>query len=190
MPRAIPSNPLSYAAYAEIPEDGRRWEFLDDQVYVSAAPSPAHQFAVMRLSRLLEDNLAPFGGDVIVFVSPIDVILSDSEIVQPDVLIARFSQVSERGIEGAPSLIVEVVSPTRLHLDRDIKARRYAAHGVERYWLVDPVARSLESLRLADGAYVPVGAGEGDTILDLADVPGLRVDLQPLWLPRSASSRA
>jgi Uma2 family endonuclease len=184
VPSLIPSTALSYAAYAEIPADGCRWEFLDGEVYVTPAPSPAHQFAVLRLSRLLEDNLALFGNDVIVFVSPIDVILSDSEIVQPDVVVARLPQVSERGIEGAPPLIVEVVSPAKPHLDRDIKARRYAAHGVERYWLVDPVARRLECLRLTDGLYAATASGTGDAMLGVPDVPALRVDLQRLWLPR------
>jgi Uma2 family endonuclease len=184
VPPPSTSTPLSYTAYAEIPADGCRWEFLDGEVYVTPVPSPAHQFAVQRLFRLLEDHQALFGSDIIVFVSPIDVVLSDSEIVQPDVVVARLSQVSERGIEGAPRLLVEVVSPARPHLDRDIKARRYAAHGVERYWLVDPAARRLDCLRLADGHYIATVSGTGDSVIETPDVPGLRVDLRPLWLPR------
>jgi Uma2 family endonuclease len=176
---------LSYAAYAEIPADGRRWEFLDGEVYVTPAPSPAHQFAAQRLLRLFEDNLRLFGSDLIAFIAPIDVVLSDSEIVQPDVVIARLSQVSERGIEGAPPLLVEVVSPTRPHLDRDIKARRYAAHRVERYWLVDPVARQLDCFRLTDGVYIATASGAVDAVVELADVAGLRIELSRLWLPPS-----
>jgi Uma2 family endonuclease len=184
VPSRIASTALSYAAYAEIPADGCRWEFLDDRVDVSPPPTPTHQFAVQRLGRVLEDSLALFGNDVIAFVSPIDVVLSDSEIVQPDVVVASLSQVSERGIEGSPPLLVEVVSPAKPHLDREIKARRYAAHGVERYWLVDPVARHLECLRLTDGLYGATASGMGDATVEIPDVPGLRVDLQRLWLPR------
>jgi hypothetical protein len=88
----LASTTLSYAAYAEIPADGQRWEFLDGEVFVTPAPSPAHQFAVMRLCRFLEDNVPTFGDDAIAFVSPIDVILNDSEIVQPDVVVARRGQ--------------------------------------------------------------------------------------------------
>jgi Uma2 family endonuclease len=187
VPSQLASTALSYAAYVEIPADGRRWEFLDGEVYVTPAPSPAHQFAVQRLFQLLDGNLAALGQDVIAFVSPIDVILSDSEIVQPDVVVARLSQVSDRGIEGAPPLLVEVVSPTRPHLDREIKARRYAAHGVERYWLVDPVTRRFDGFRLRDGVYMGTASGTGDEAVEISDVPQLRIDLPRLWLPRSTT---
>ena len=119
----LASTTLSYAAYAEIPADGQRWEFLDGEVFVTPAPSPAHQFAVLRLGRFLEDHAAQFAPDAITFVAPIDVILNDSEIVQPDVVVARRSQLSERGVEGAPILLVEVISPARPALDRNVKWR-------------------------------------------------------------------
>jgi Uma2 family endonuclease len=178
----LASTTLSYAAYAEIPADGQRWEFLDGEVFVTPAPSPAHQFTVMRLGRFLEDNLTAFGDDTIAFVSPIDVILHDAEIVQPDVVVARRGQVSGRGIEGPPPLLVEVVSPTRPGLDREIKARRYAANGVERLWLVDPVARTVECFHLVDGRYQLTASGRGDGPLVIADLPGLAVALDRLWL--------
>jgi Uma2 family endonuclease len=182
MPDPLASTTLSYAAYAEIPADGQRWEFLDGEVFVTPAPSPAHQFAVQRLYRFLEDNLPAFGDDAIAFISPIDVILNDREIVQPDVVVARRGQVSGRGIEGAPPLLVEVVSPARPGLDREIKARRYAANGVERFWLVDPVARTVECFHLADGGYQLTASARGDGPLVIADLPGLTIALGRLWL--------
>jgi Uma2 family endonuclease len=178
----LASTTLSYAAYAEIPADGQRWEFLDGEVFVTPALSPAHQFAVLRLGRFLEDNLAAFGDDATAFVSPIDVILNDREIVQPDVVVARRGQVSGRGIEGAPPLLVEVVSPTRPGLDREIKARRYAANGVERFWLVDPAARTVECFRLVDGRYDATAAASGTARLEITDLPGMALDLERLWL--------
>jgi Uma2 family endonuclease len=178
----LASIPLSYAAYAEIPADGQRWEFLDGEVFVTPAPSPAHQFAVLRLGRFLEDNLAAFGDDAIAFISPIDVILNDSEIVQPDVVVARRAQVSSRGIEGAPPLLVEVVSPTRPGLDREIKARRYAANGVTRFWLADPVARTMECFRLVAAEYQMTASAGGNALLDISDLPGLSLPLERLWL--------
>ena len=177
----LTSTTLSYAAYAEIPADGQRWEFLDGEVFVTPAPSPAHQFTVQRLCRFLEDNLPAFGDDAIAFVSPIDVILNDAEIVQPDVVVARRGQVSDRGIEGAPLLLVEVVSPTRPGLDREVKARRYAANGVERFWLADPIARTVECFRLVDGRYVRLAAGTGNDTLAIA--PGPTLELARLWMP-------
>jgi Uma2 family endonuclease len=182
MPDPQASTTLSYAAYAEIPADGQRWEFLDGEVFATPAPSPVHQFAVQRLYRFLEDNLMVFGEDAIAFVSPIDVILNDAEIVQPDVVVARRGQVSGRGIEGAPPLLVEVVSPTRPGLDREIKARRYAANDVERFWLVDPLARTVECFHLVDGRYQLTESGRGDGQLVVTDLPGLAVSLDRLWL--------
>ena len=183
MPDPLASTTLSYAAYAEIPADGQRWEFLDGEVFVTPAPSPAHQFAVQRLYRFLEDNLAAFGDDAIAFVSPIDVILHDAEIVQPDVVVARRGQVSERGIEGAPPLLVEVVSPARSGLDGEVKARRYAANGVERFWLADPVARTMECFRLVGDQYQTTAPGSGNDALAIPDLPGLTLSLDRLWLP-------
>ena len=182
VPDPLASTTLSYAAYAEIPADGQRWEFLDGEVFVTPAPSPAHQFAVLRLGRFLEDNLPAFGQDAIAFVSPIDVILNDSEIVQPDAVVARRGQVSGRGIEGAPPLLVEVVSPTRHDLDREIKARRYAANGVERLWLADPVARTIDCYRLVEDQYQMTAGGSGTATLDIADLPGLTLPLERLWM--------
>ncbi|MEO5823652.1 MAG: Uma2 family endonuclease [Vicinamibacteraceae bacterium] len=179
----LASTTLSYAAYAEIPADGQRWEFLDGEVFVTPAPSPAHQFAVLRLGRFLEDNLAAFGDDAIAFVSPIDVILNAAEIVQPDAVVAHRSQVSSRGIEGAPTLLVEVVSPTRPSLDREIKARRYAANGVAHFWLVDPVARTMECFELGEGRYALTAAVSGQERVALAHPPGLSLDLARLWMP-------
>jgi Uma2 family endonuclease len=180
MPESLPSKPLSYAAYAEIPDDGKRWEFLDGQVFVTPTPSPLHQFAVQQLWCFFDDHLAAFGPDAIAFVSPIDVILNDAEIVQPDVVVARRGQVSGRGIEGAPPLLVEVVSPTRPSLDRNVKAKRYAANGVGRFWLADPAARTVETFELVDGRYVPLAAGSGNETLAVA--PGLSLELAGLWL--------
>jgi Uma2 family endonuclease len=177
----LASTTLSYAAYAEIPADGQRWEFLDGEVFVTPAPSPAHQFAVLRVGRFLEDSSAAFDPNAIAFVSPIDVILTDAEIVQPDAVVARRGQVSDRGIEGAPLLLVEVVSPTRPGLDREVKARRYAANGVERFWLADPIARTVECFGLVDGRYVRLAAGTGNDTLAIA--PGLTLELARLWMP-------
>ena len=177
----LASTTLSYAAYAEIPADGQRWEFLDGEVFVTPAPSPLHQFAVQELWHFLRGNLAAFGHDAIAFVSPIDVILNDAEIVQPDVVVARRGQVSDRGIEGAPPLLVEVLSPTWKSLDREVKGRRYAANGVERFWLVDPASRTMECFDLADGTYLLVASASGTGALAVG--PGLHLELARLWMP-------
>ena len=182
LPEAVAGR-LSYEVYAQLPADGKRWEFLEGEVFVTPAPSPAHQFTVVRLSHALDSGSAAFGAGHVVLVSPVDVILADDEIVQPDVVVARSAQLSVRGIEGAPPLIAEVLSPARPSLDRDVKARRYAAHGVQRYWIVDPLARSIECYELQRDGYVLRGRAGQEDLLTLDDLPGLAIDLARVWLP-------
>jgi Uma2 family endonuclease len=81
-------------------------------------------------------------------------------VVQPDILYIatdRLSIISERAIEGAPTLVVEVLSPSTAHLDRDRKMKLYAEHGVSYYWIVDPESRSVEAYALAGGEYALAG---------------------------------
>lgn len=137
---------LDYDDYAAIPADGLRWELLDGEPHVTPAPSPFHQRLLRRLVRKLDDG---FPAPIEVFVSPIDVILTPHDVLQPDiVVVADPGQVSARGIEGPPLLVVEVLSPTTAAYDRTTKARRYAALGVLHLWLVDPEAGRIECHRL------------------------------------------
>jgi len=89
--------------------------------------------------------------------------------------------VSARGIEGAPLLVVEVLSPSTRTQDRTVKARRYAALGIPHYWLVDPEAGRIECYRAEAGAYTLALEAQGDTTLGFPDWPGLTIALAELW---------
>jgi len=91
-------------------------------------------------------------------------------------------QVSDRGIEGAPLLAVEVLSPSTRRQDRTVKARRYAALGIPHYWIVDPERKRLECHRREGSAFHRVVQAEGDTVLTHTDWDGLAIDLAALWL--------
>ena len=170
---------LDYADYCAIPPDGKRYELIAGEVHVTPAPSPLHQRLVQRLLRTLEDHFRP---PVEILVSPIDVILSPHDVVQPDlVVVADPGQVSDRGIEGAPLIIVEVLSPATAQYDRTTKAQRYAALGVLHYWLVDPVLRCLECYRLAAGAYEPVVMGGAEASVSHPAFPGLQLSGPTFW---------
>jgi len=173
---------LDYDDYCAIPPDGMRYELLDGQVHVTPAPSPLHQRVSKRLQRLLEAYFEePGRGEV--FNAPIDVILTPHDVVQPDlVVVTNPSLVSARGIEGAPTLVVEILSPTTMSYDRTTKAQRYAALGIPHYWLVDPEARAVECFRRHEAAYQLVGAFGPDDTLTHPDFPGLRLGLATLWL--------
>src|SRR5260370_23501277 len=148
---------LDYDDYARIPPDGKRYELLEGDLFVTPAPSPLHQRVSKRLQRKLEVYFEARGlGEV--FNAPIDVILTLHDVVQPDlVVVTDPAQISGRGIEGAPALVVEVLSPTTRDHDRTTKARRYAALGGRHYWVLDPEGSRLDCYRLERGGVVPAG---------------------------------
>lgn len=172
---------LDYSDYARIPPDGKRYELLEGDLYATPAPSPLHQRISRRLQRQIEDYFhARNLGEV--FNAPSDVILTVYDVVQPDlVVVSDPAQISQRGIEGAPSLVVEILSPTTRDHDRTAKARRHAALGIRHYWLVDPDPSRLECYRAEAGAYALVVQAQGEAPLSHPDWPGLTLTLADLW---------
>jgi Uma2 family endonuclease len=168
---------LTYADYAAIPADGRRYELHEGEVSVTPAPGTRHQEVVGNLYLALRQHVdAGLGGRV--FVSPIDCLLSDTSVVQPDLVYVaadRAAVVTARGIEGAPTLVVEVLSPSTVQIDRAVKRQLYARHGVPCYWIVDPDARRVEAYVLAEGAYQPADPGS------LPPFAGLALDPAAIW---------
>jgi Uma2 family endonuclease len=119
--------------------------------------------------------------------APLDVILAEDDVVQPDLVVVRDpAQRSSRGIEGAPFLVVEVISTGRAHHDRTVKAQRYAARGVPHYWIVDPEAGRLECFRLGEGRYALQAVGTGTEVVEVPGFPALTIPLATLWFDPEA----
>jgi len=151
---------LDYADYVAAPEDGQRYEIVGGDLFVSPPPRPVHQRVSRRLQRQLEDHFHTRGSEV--FNAPIALILTPHDVVEPDLLVVDDPRlVSDRGIEGPPLLVVEILSASTRGRDRGVKARRYAELGVRHYWLVDPDARRIECLRLGSGGFELVVDGQG-----------------------------
>lgn len=147
--------PFEYEDYAALPNDGRRWELIDGEFEVNPAPSTRHQTVSRRLQfelmRALEEPNIAF-----VFDAPTDVILSPHDVVQPDLAIVRMNReglISDRGIEGPPDIVVEILSPGTRVLDQRVKKGVYARCGVPEYWLVEPTVGHIEQWRLGHGEY-------------------------------------
>jgi Uma2 family endonuclease len=96
-------------------------------------------------------------------------------------VVTELRQISERGIEGPPALVVEILSPSNPEYERTVKAQRYAALGVPHYWIVDPEARTLECYRNEDGRFVLMVIGNDQDTLTHPDFPGLTIPLASLW---------
>ncbi len=174
---------LDYTDYVAAPDDGMRYEILRGDLLVTPAPSTQHQRVSWRLERELDEYFRTRGlGEM--FHAPISVILTDRDVVEPDiVVVADPRQVSPRGIEGAPLLVVEILSPSTAARDRGVKALRYAELGVAHYWLVDPDARSVECFRSEAGDFRAAASARGAAILNHPDWDGLTIDLGTLWGP-------
>jgi Uma2 family endonuclease len=174
---------LTYRDFEALPADGRRYELHDGELLVTAAPGLPHQRLVGDLFMLLRQHVQAHAlGEV--FVSPVDCILSDTTVVQPDVVYlaaAQSSFASARGIEGAPTLAVEIASPSTARIDRGAKLQLYARHGMTYYWIVDPDARSIEAYVLSDGVLQLTGRIAGAGRGSLPPFPGLMIDAAVLW---------
>ena len=173
---------LDYDDLAHIPPDRLRYELSEGNLHATPASSPRHQWISKQLQRQLE---AYFEARAIgrVFNAPVDVILTSGDVFEPDlVVVTDRSQITRRGIEGPPRLVVEVLSESTSTYDRTTKSRRYAALGIDHYWSVDEVTEAVECYRRVEASYETVARHGGNRTFTHPDFPGLTVDTTPLWL--------
>ena len=173
---------FTYEDYKHTPED-KRYELLDGDLITVPAPRTAHQ----RSSRKIEIPLATFVeqndlGEV--FDAPYDVVLSETDVVQPDILFVskeRSYIVTEDNIRGAPDLVIEVLSPSTAQRDRTLKRTLYALHGVSEYWQADTDAKNVTVLTLVNGEYKVAGIyGEGQTLTSPL-LPGFTLEIDKIF---------
>jgi Uma2 family endonuclease len=175
---------FTYEDYALLPED-RRYEVVDGELLLTPAPTTFHQMVKRRLGRILEDFVEA-GGLGLVLDAPCDVVLSDFDVLQPDILFvstARRSIVGEKYVGPAPDLVIEVLSPSTETRDRVAKAKRYAASGVREMWLVDPSAKTIEVLVNSEEGFRRWAIfGESDTVRSVI-LAGLELAAAPVFRP-------
>lgn len=152
-----------------LPDDGYRHELIDGAFFVSPAPGLSHQTVVLKLGHMLTQPAESAG--LLVAIAPFDVVLGDSTVVEPDIVVAPESAFSERDLASAPLLAVEVRSPATARVDRLLKREIYERAGVGSYWLVDPTVPSVTVLELqtdvatGDRRYVEYGTASGSQTL-------------------------
>jgi len=163
---------------AAMPQDGKRYEIMEGELYVTPSPSLQHQRITAKLERMLARLLDDSGlGEV--YFSPADVVFDEENVVQPDIFFIRSQRldiIHQNFVKGPPDLVVEVLSPGTKHRDLKIKSALYARFGVPIYWVVDPLAHWIEVYLLENHAFRSVGRfGENDTI-ELEGLPGFRLE--------------
>jgi Uma2 family endonuclease len=175
----------TYAEFERLPgDDGNRYEIIAGELVVNPGPGLQHQEIVGRLHLLLRPFVdAHRLGRVI--LSPFDVLFAEGDYLAPDLLFVRSERASivrERGVEGAPDLVVEIVSPSTGFRDRGLKRERYAHYGVAEYWVIDPRAGRIDVYRLLEDAERPAVLTSGTLEWQpVAGGPTLAVDVAELF---------
>ncbi len=161
MASMVASNMLTRSDLDALSEDNLRHELIDGQLVMTPAPGLSHQTMADALCRRLWEVLR--GSDLKVLSASFDVALGP-HVVQPDVVVARRTDFTERDLPVAPILVVEVLSPSTAHIDNGRKRDLYAEAGVAHYWLIDPEGPAITLLTLADGRYTEIAHASGDEV--------------------------
>jgi len=178
---------LTYADFLLFPDDGKRHELIAGVHYVTPSPNLTHQELVGRLYLAIGNFLATRRGLGRVFVSPLDVVMSNYDVVEPDLLFVAGDQQSiltEANIQGSPALAIEVLSPGTKRRDQGLKRKLYDEKGVREYWMVDPGSRRVAICRRADDATFPLvdtPTLTWDGVLETPLLPGWSMALRELF---------
>jgi len=174
---------LTYQDFCALPDDGRRYEILGGDLYMSPSPEEPHQNVAGNLFSILREHVRRHKlGKV--YPAPFDVLLDEHNVVEPDIIFvsnARRSIITRKNIQGSPDLLVEILSPFSGNRDLRDKRSLYARCGVPFYWIVDPEARTLLELQLVDNAYATVALHGSDATFRPSLFPELAIDLTTLW---------
>ncbi|MEI2777320.1 MAG: Uma2 family endonuclease [Tetrasphaera sp.] len=158
------SRALTRSDLETMPDDGHRYELIDGALLVTPAPVTKHQRAAMRLGVQLHTSCPP---GLEVFAAPFDVVLADDTVLQPDLLVARVSDLHAANLPAPPLLAIEILSPSTRCIDLLLKRARFEAAGCRSYWVIDPDEPSITAWELSDGTYVEAGRARGQETLTL-----------------------
>lgn len=176
---------LTIEDYLLFPDDGKRHELIDGDHYVTPSPNTRHQ----RISGKLLISLHTFVtqhrlGEV--FAAPLDVILSEFDVVQPDLMFVsagRAAIITEANIQGAPDLVVGILSERTRKVDERVKRDLYSRYGIAEYWIIDPDLETIKVYRMTDKGYLRAAelAKETKDTLSSPLLPGLSLLLAEIF---------
>ena len=180
---------LTFDDFLLFPEDGKRHELIDGVHYVTAAPTVGHQELLGRLHLAIGNFLVGRRQLGRVFLSPLDVVLSYYDVVEPDLLFVAGDQqdiLTEANVQGPPALVVEILSPSTRRRDEGIKRELFEAKGIREYWIVDPKGLRVTVYRRGDEGQFPrlmdLVAGQALN-LETPLLPGFALSLDDLFAP-------
>jgi Uma2 family endonuclease len=173
----------SFADLERMPDDGRRYEIYDGELFEMPSPTLRHQRVAQKLLRAVEDYERAVGG--LAVISPIDIVLDDFNVVQPDVVFFTRDRVAaldvQKVIRIPPDLAIEVMSPSSAANDRGRKMRLLARFGVREYWIVDPLENIVERfVREGNDFAKPIVVSEDDALTSSV-LPGFEVSAAQIF---------
>ncbi|MBA3450431.1 MAG: Uma2 family endonuclease [Chloroflexia bacterium] len=161
-----PAGTWTYDDLFLFPDDGKRYEIIDGELYEMPAPNWNHAVTIASLMGLLAPIVEALRGELV--TAPVDVFFAGADPVEPDIIVllpdSRATPVL-RGVEGPPDLLIEVISPSNPGHDRLTKRALYTRAGVREYWLVDPTSRTIDLLTIDRDASHSIQTATGDTTM-------------------------
>ena len=183
----------TYDEVRAINDDLRR-ELHDGEIYVMPSPNLKHQSIIGQLYLWLTEWARAHGGKA--YLSPVDLYISETEYFIPDLVFYSAEQMQNGEVERdphrlkiAPAIVVEVLSRSTARNDRTLKTRAYARFEIPHYWILDPVAQTLEAFELVDGRYALAGAIGADEVYATSAFPGLEIVGVELFPDQSSPTR-
>lgn len=177
-----PNRLYTYEDYLKL-NDGNQYELIGGELILVPSPQAAHQKAGRKLVQIIglfidKNNL----GEL--FYAPFDVILSDKDKPQPDIMFIskeRLNIITQKGVHGAPDLIIEILSPSTGSLDKVRKSKLYYTHGVKEYWIVDPNDKSVQMFTRGKNNWNLYESYDTNQTLLSPLLPGLEIPLNEIF---------
>ena len=182
-----PRKRISAAEFLRWPDDGSHQELINGVHYVTPSPKLTHQELVGRLHLAIGNFLTTRRHLGRLFVARLDVVLSDYDVVEPDLLFVAGDQQSiltKANVQGAPALVIEILSPSTRRRDEGIKRKLYEERGVREYWLVDPKKYQISVCQRAKDGSLPTVAtvtAAADEHLETPLLPGFVLSISELF---------
>jgi Uma2 family endonuclease len=189
-PTARPDTRFTYEDFLLFPDDGKRHEIIDGEHYVTPSANLRHQDLAGRLHMAISNYLSTHPGTGRVFMAPLDVVFSFYDVVEPDLLYVAGDQseiMTPQNIQGAPALVVEILSKSTRKRDEQTKRRLFERGGVREYWLIDPELDLVKLYRRTKGEEslprVAELTAEDHNVLETPLLPGFSLALATFFAP-------
>ncbi|MBF0506864.1 MAG: Uma2 family endonuclease [Nitrospirae bacterium] len=178
MTATVEKKRFTYEDYLKTPDD-RRYELIEGELIMTPSPVPNHQRISRKIALILEKFVSENSlGEI--FYAPLDVHLDDETVFEPDILFIskeRAHIIGEKNIQGAPDLVIEILSETTAYNDVIKKKKIYAKFGVKEYWIADPMEKTVEIYSLKDGVFILEKSFSESHILESSLLAGLNIKL-------------